>query len=306
MMRAHRQLTAALVTLGVLTGGLALAGAPAFAVAPEAPEASTGAVSEIGQSSANVTGTVNPNGVETFYYYQYGTSTEYGQSTAPEGPGVSVGSGTSTVAAPATLVPLVPGVTYHYRLVAWNELGTSYGQDATFTAVAGESPSVSTAAASGVSVDEATISGTINPEGKETGYRFEYGSSTEYGTQTFGTVLPELGAQTVTLNLHGIDPDTTYHYRLVVSNAGGTAYGEDMTFTTLPIAFPVIAPTPPPLIALPKITFPTGTEEPTTSPGKTKQHGKKTHGKKKKTGRKRKKARRRKAGGRGKKSARRG
>ncbi len=273
-----------------------------FTTLGTAPLASTGAVSEIGQASANVTGTVTPNALETYYYYQYGPTTEYGQSTAPAGPGVSVGSGLSAVVAPGILVPLTPGVTYHYRLVAWNELGTSYGQDKTFATEAGLAPLAITGAASGVSVDEATISGTINPQGKETSYRFEYGENTEYGTQAFGTVLPEQGEQTVTLSLRGIDPNTTYHYRLVVSNPGGTAYGEDMTFTTSSIAFPVIAPTPPPLIALPNITFPAGNEEPTTSPGKAKQHAKKTHGKKK-----HKKARKKKkAGGKGKTSARRG
>ncbi len=101
---------------------------------------STSAPTEIGQSNANVTGTLNPEGVETYYYYQYGTSAEYGQST----PTASVGAGTAPVAAPATLVPLTPGVSYHYRLVAWNEGGTSYGQDQTFTTEAGLAPLVST------------------------------------------------------------------------------------------------------------------------------------------------------------------
>ncbi|MGH2853469.1 MAG: hypothetical protein ACRDLF_04665 [Solirubrobacteraceae bacterium] len=253
-------------------------GAGEFTTRGIAPLASTGAASAVGQSSAEVTGTVNPDGAETHYYYQYGPTTEYGQSTAAEGPGVDVGAGTSAVAAPATLVPLTPGVTYHYRLVAWNEEGTSYGQDETLTAAAGQPPVASTGSASGVTVDEATISGTIDPAGKETSYRFEYGTGTEYGTQAFGTVLPEQGEQTVTLSLRGIDPDTTYHYRLVVSNPGGTSYGEDETFTTEPVAFPAIAPTPAPLIALPNIAFPT--EAAARKPGKPKQTGRKKGAKK--------------------------
>ncbi len=264
-----------------------------FTTAGTAPAASTGAVSEIGQTSANVTGTVNPDGAETYYYYQYGPTTEYGQSTMPEGPGVSAGTGLSAVAAPADLVPLVPGVTYHYRLVAWNEAGTSYGQDKTFTTETGQSPTAVTGAASGITVDEATISGTVDPRGKETSYRFEYGENITYGTQAFGTILPEQGAGIVTVNLLGISPGTTYHYRLVASNPGGTAYGEDMTFTTLPIAFPVIAPTPPTLLALPSFTFPTG-PEPTTKPGKSKKHSKKHRKTKKKE--KAKKRRKRKKG----------
>ncbi|MGH2853876.1 MAG: hypothetical protein ACRDLF_06755 [Solirubrobacteraceae bacterium] len=260
---------------------------------------STGAVGAVGQTSASVAGTVNPEGAETHYYYQYGTTTEYGQSTASEGEGISAGSGMSAVEAPATLVPLVPGVTYHYRLVAWNEYATTYGEDETFTTQAGQPPAATTGAASGVSVDEATISGTVDPQGKETSYRFEYGATTEYGTQAFGTVLPEYGVQTVTLSLRGIDPDTTYHYRLVVSNPGGTSYGEDATFTTAPIAFPLIAPTPVPILALPSIAFPTGSQAATqTGKAKQKAHkrkrkkpskkgkGKRAAGRKKKKGKK--------------------
>jgi len=244
------------------------------------PVATTGAASAVELSSANVAGTVNSEGVETYYYYQYGTSTEYGQSTSPSEPGIDIGAGASPVQAPASLFPLVPGVTYHYRLVAWNIDGTSYGQDKTFTTEAGLSPLVTIDPASGITVDEATLSGTVNPQGKETSYSFEYGEGTEYGTQTFGTILAGQGVQSVTFNLSGIHADTTYHYRLKVSNAGGTAYSEDMTFTTLPIAFPVIAPPPPTLLALPSFTFPTGTEAGNT--GKTQPHSeKKKHTKKK-------------------------
>jgi hypothetical protein len=258
------------------------------------PLASSGAVSAVGQTSANVTGTVNPDGAETHYFYEYGPTTGYGQSTAPEGAGVDVGEGTGPVAAPASLVPLVPGVTYHYRLVAWSEEGTTYGQDETFTTEAGHSPAGSTGAPSGITVDEATISGTVNPEGKETSYRFEYGENTNYGTVVFGTAQAELGIQTVTLNLRGIQADTTYHYRIVVSNAGGTVYGEDMSFTTLPIAYPLIAPTPPPLLGLPGFTFPSGNEVGTTNLGKTKKHGKKKHKKAKKKAKAKKKRKRKK------------
>jgi hypothetical protein len=232
-----------------------------FTTSPSAPLASTGAVSEIGQSSANVTGTVKPEGAETYYYYQYGPTTEYGQRTFAGYPGINVGAGTSPVAAPATLVPLTPGVTYHYRLVAWNAEGTTYGQDETFTAEAGLPPLASTGAASGVSVNEATISGTIDPQGKETSYRFEYGTDTEYGTQAFGTVLPEQGEQTVALSLRGLDPSTTYHYRLVVSSPAGTSEGADQTFTTPGILDPLVNPVTTPLIANPAIAFPTGSQE---------------------------------------------
>jgi hypothetical protein len=220
------------------------------------PIVSTGTVSGIGQSSANATGTVAPEGGETYYYYQYGPTTEYGQRTSPGELGVDIGSGLNSVQAPGILVPLTPGVTYHYRLIAWNEYGTSYGQDETFTALAGLPPSATTGPASGVSTSEATLSGTINPQTVETSYRFEYGTNTEYGTQAFGTAVPEQGIQTVTLSLRGLDPNTTYHYRLVATSPAGTSYGEDETFTTPGILDPLVFPTTAPLVAPPTIAFP--------------------------------------------------
>jgi hypothetical protein len=139
-------------------------GAGEFTTLGTAPLVSTGAVSEIGQSSANVTGSVTPEGAETHYYYQYGPTTEYGQRTASSEPGVNVGAGLGSIEAPATLVPLTPDVSYHYRLVAWNEYGTSYGQDGTFTTEAGQSPLAVPGPASGISVNEATISDPlVNP-----------------------------------------------------------------------------------------------------------------------------------------------
>ena len=40
------------------------------------------------------------------------------------------------------------------------------------------------------------------------------------------------GPQPVVVNVPNLLPGTTYHYRLVATNGGGTTYGPDMTFTT--------------------------------------------------------------------------
>jgi hypothetical protein len=77
------------------------------------------------------------------------------------------------------------------------------------------------------------LNGTANPNGKAaTGY-FQYGTTTSYGTDTFGIAL---GAGTADVaasySLAGLNKSTTYHYRLVMTNADGTYYGNDQTFTT--------------------------------------------------------------------------
>ena len=79
------------------------------------------------QTQAKLNGTVNPNESDTHYYFQYGTTTSYGSSTAS----TDAGSGVSSVPASITVTGLVPSLTYHYRLVASNSAGTSYGSDQT-------------------------------------------------------------------------------------------------------------------------------------------------------------------------------
>ena len=93
------------------------------------PTVTTGAASNVTHTAAALNGTVNANGSATTYYFQYGTSTAYGKLTSSK----SAGSGTSTQSASASITGLTPGTTYHYRIVAANSSGTSYGADQTFT-----------------------------------------------------------------------------------------------------------------------------------------------------------------------------
>ncbi len=95
---------------------------------PKPPTATTSAASGVSQAQATLNGTVNPNGAETKYYFEYGTSTSYGSSTSE----VSAGSGTTSTPVNAVATSLVPGTLYHYRLVAKNVGGSSYGSDQTF------------------------------------------------------------------------------------------------------------------------------------------------------------------------------
>jgi hypothetical protein len=240
-----------------------------FTTRGTAPLVSTGAASVPTRSSANVTGTVNPETLETSYSYQYGLNAEYGAS-APAYPGIEAGSGGSDVSAPFTLSPLTPGTTYHYRLVARNAEGTSYGQDETFTTVADQPPIVSTGPAGGISTSGATVSGTVDPREVQATYEFEYGTDTAYGTQVSGTASPQQGVQTVTLSLQGLQLGTTYHYRLVASNPGGAAAGADETFATPGILDPLVFPATAPLIATPNIAFPSGSQA-NTGTGETKK-----------------------------------
>lgn len=82
----------------------------------------------------------------------------------------------------------------------------------------------------------ATLRATINPEGRQTKYRFEYGlvASSETATETKTMTAEEFEAETVEVKLTGLLPEATYHFRVVVENSAGTPPPEDATFTTLP------------------------------------------------------------------------
>jgi hypothetical protein len=97
-------------------------------------------------------------------------------------------------------------------------------------------PLATTGSASGVGERTATLNGTVNPMGDSATVRFEYGTTTAYGSTAAAPNLPaSQNASPVTAALAGLSPDTTYHYRLVATTGrGGTAAGADQTFRTLP------------------------------------------------------------------------
>ncbi|MGZ6643248.1 MAG: choice-of-anchor Q domain-containing protein [Solirubrobacteraceae bacterium] len=93
-------------------------------------------------------------------------------------------------------------------------------------------PAAVTGGSSAVTPSSATIAGTATPNGAGT-YHFEYGTSTAYGSSTAGQAISGgSSGQPVSAGLTGLHPNTTYHYRLVVTNTDGTATGADAVFTT--------------------------------------------------------------------------
>jgi hypothetical protein len=96
---------------------------------PKPPLAHTGYSSEASTSSITVRGTVDPRGVETSVYVQYGTTEAYGAQTPPS----TVGAGAQEVKIAATIPGLQPNTLYHYRLVATSSAGTAVGEDRTVT-----------------------------------------------------------------------------------------------------------------------------------------------------------------------------
>jgi RHS repeat-associated protein len=196
-----------------------------------APIVTTEAATSVGETGATLKGQVNPNGFSTTYQLEYGLTTSYGTKVPTTAE--SVGSGKTNVAVSKAISGLKGNTLYHYRVSATNANGTTVGADKTFTTP--KLPSVTTEAASGVNEEAATLKASVNPNGYATTYQFEYGTTTSYGTKVPTTPASAGSGSTavaVGKAISGLAKGTTYHYRVVASNAAGTVNGADKTLKT--------------------------------------------------------------------------
>jgi sugar lactone lactonase YvrE len=136
----------------------------------------------------------------------------------------------------AALSSLAANTTYHFRISATNAGGTSKGSDETFKSLPNP-PTVVTKAASAIAQTTATATATVNPNGGEVSKcEFEYGTTIAYGSTASCATLPGSGSSAVevTAALSSLTANTTYHFRISATNAGGVSKGSDETFKTLP------------------------------------------------------------------------
>jgi hypothetical protein len=219
------------------------------AQAATAPTAITGPVTAIAATTATLSGTVNPNGTSTTWYFDYGKTTTYGTKT----PVANAGAGTANTGVSSNLSGLTGGTTYHYRLVASSTAGTTEGSDGIFTTSA--APTVTTSAATAVTSTGATLNGTVNPNGRATTYFFEYGKDTSYGTKTTVTNAgSDTSAVIVSAAVTGLQAGQTYHFRLDATSDAGTTNGADLTLVAA-----TAPPTPGPTVTTKAATSITAT-----------------------------------------------
>jgi hypothetical protein len=192
------------------------------------PAVAVVAATDVTATTATLNGTVNPEGAEvTSCTFEYGTSLPSGK-TEPCAP--SPGSGKGAVAVSAAITGLTADTTYRVKLSATNAAGTGEA-----TSTFGPKPSVVADAASGVTQNAATLNATVNPEGAEvTSCTFEYGTTTSYGSSAPCSSAPGsgTGAVPVSTSITGLAAKTTYHFRVVATNATGSAMSSDQQFAT--------------------------------------------------------------------------
>ena len=242
-------------------------------VTPYGPPAIvTDEAQSITRTAATLSGTVNPERTEATYYFAYIGKVGYekaihgdaqekanpyaeGETTATFS---LAASGSPQAVGPIPADDLLPGVTYHYALVATNkfELQT-IGPDQTFTTRAGAPPLVSTGGASAVSQNAATLSGTVTTNGLQTNYGFEIGTAPgNYGPATGLGAIGGAATEEVHVTLGELAPGTTYYYQVTATNADGTTPGEAESFTTPGFPTLLVAPASPAPFAFAKVAFP--------------------------------------------------
>jgi DNA-binding beta-propeller fold protein YncE len=186
------------------------------------------------EGRATLGGSVNPSSEPvTRCEFEYGTTSAYGQTVACAQSPAEIGSGNTPVAVGANLAGLTPLTTYHFRLTATNANGTSHGADESVLIPA--RPVASEFGVSDVSNGSARFSADLNPGGLDTAFSFEYGPTESYGRAVpvaAGELAASAANELVSVTAEGLSPESGYHVRIVATNALGTAYGPDETFTT--------------------------------------------------------------------------
>ena len=105
-------------------------------------------------------------------------------------------------------------------------------------------PAVTTGANGSVTYQSAVLFGTVRPGGESTEVYFQYGATNKYGAQSTPAQLPAgTKAVAISIAIAGLAAGTTYHYRIVATNATSTALGADRTLVTakIPLSLAITA-----------------------------------------------------------------
>ena len=192
------------------------------------PVVTTNPATLIASFSATLNALLDPHGLATSVHFQYGPTTGYGLTTAPQSQ-----SGNTYRNDSANISSLTASTTYHFRVVASNSAGTVHGTDRTFTTLSATgAPVVITNPATSVTASSATLNGSLDPHGLTTTVSFQWGMTTSYGHTTAMQSQTGNTYRNITANISGLTTHTTYHFRIVATNSGGTRYGSDRTLTT--------------------------------------------------------------------------
>lgn len=228
------------------------------------PTATANPPQQVGQVSATLRATVNPEGHATLdCEFEYTDDSDFQANSftnATPKPCAPPPSGSSGTPVEAKITNLSPATVYHYRVTVTTNGGSVASGGETFTTLALAPATITAKPPLGVTQTAATLKGAVNPHGGSvSSCRFEYGLTTSYGKTIAcpSAIEPVSTDVEVSRGITGLTADTSYHYRLVVTTNAGTANGADVEFKTS---------SPPPTEEEPPSSEPTPPSTTTTSP----------------------------------------
>lgn len=201
-----------------------------FKTLGDKPGSNSQSASNLQLTAATLNGTVNPNSLETIVTFEYGTTTSYGSTAIAQ---QSPLSGDSDGNVSVDLTGLAIGTTYHFRIKAENSLGTTYSSDLTFTTL-GAVPTTITPTATNLQVKSVRLNGSVNPNYISSTVTFEWGATLNFGNSITATPSTLTGSDPVSISadLSGLLPGTTYYARIKAENSLGTSFSGNISFTT--------------------------------------------------------------------------
>ena len=200
-----------------------------FTTLPVVPVLTTAAITVVTGNSAKGGGNVTATGGAEVTV----RGIVYGIKTAPTVADSKTTDDKGLGAFVSTLASLKGNTTYYVRAYATNSAGTGYGPEVSFKTLV-DLPVVTTAAVTAVTKVSAVTGGEVTYDGgaavTERGLVW---SKNANPTITDTKIAGGAGIGAFVSNLTGLTLFTTYHVRAYATNSAGTAYGSDITFTTL-------------------------------------------------------------------------
>ena len=197
----------------------------------------TDSVTNITASSATGNGNVTDDGGNTVSERGLCWSTSHNPTINNHK--VQAGNGTGEFT--ATLTGLEANTTYYMKAYAINGVGTSYGEEVQFTTPTVFVPTVTTTNVTNIGQTSATGGGNVIADGGLTVTERGVCWSTSHNPVVTGNHTPSgTGTGSFTVNMTGLTAGTTYYVRAYAKNSQGTAYGDEVQFTTNSIGMPTV------------------------------------------------------------------
>jgi len=179
-------------------------------------------------NSATLNGTINANNNDVTISFEWGETTAYGNTVAASPSNVS---GNTNTAVSADITSLTDGTTYHFRVKAVNTDGTTNGADMSFTTSG--NPTVTTEVITSITDNSAVSGGNVTDDGgSSVTAKGICWSTSQNPTIADSNTNDGTGTGSFVSNLTGLAGNTTYYVRAYATNSLGTAYGNQLNFTT--------------------------------------------------------------------------